>query len=249
MKQDDKGYNCEKVLPYEKEEGKKEQIRDMFDSIANHYDTMNRTMSLGVDISWRRKAVLKLKKYAPNTILDVATGTGDFAIDAYQILHPEKIVGIDLSEKMLTVGREKINNIGLSSVIDLEQADSLALTFDTATYDAVTVAFGVRNFENLAKGISEMQRVLKIGGQLLILEMAEPKGIIKPFYAVYSKVIIPVIARFFSKDIKAYRYLPNSIKAFPKENEIKTLLYSCGFSRVEYSDFTFGICSCYLAVK
>lgn len=249
MKENINRYDCEKVLPYDEKVGKKEQIRDMFDSIANHYDNMNRTMSMGIDILWRRKAILKLKKYVPNNILDVATGTGDFAIDAYRLLHPQKIVGVDLSEKMLEVGRKKVNQLGLLSVIDLKVGDSLALPFDTAEFDAVTVAFGVRNFENLSAGITEMQRVLKTGGQLLILEMSEPNGFIRPFYAMYSKFLIPIIARFFSKDIKAYRYLPNSIKAFPKEKEMKTLLRSCGFSRVEYTNFTFGICSCYFAIK
>jgi demethylmenaquinone methyltransferase/2-methoxy-6-polyprenyl-1,4-benzoquinol methylase len=248
MKQQE-AYKCEKIVPYDEKQRKKEQIRDMFDSIAEHYDTMNRTMSIGVDVAWRKKAILKLKKYNPKTILDVATGTGDFAIDAYRLLLPQKIIGIDLSEKMLEVGRKKVNQLGLASVIDLKEGDSLALPFDSAKFDAVTVAFGVRNFENLSAGITEMQRVLKTGGQLLILEMSEPNGFIRPFYAMYSKFLIPIIARFFSKDIKAYRYLPNSIKAFPKEKEMKTLLRSCGFFRVEYTNFTFGICSCYLAVK
>jgi demethylmenaquinone methyltransferase / 2-methoxy-6-polyprenyl-1,4-benzoquinol methylase len=249
MKEDDKEYNCEKVLPYDDKGAKTEQVQEMFNTISTHYDAMNRTMTMGVDIAWRRKSISKLKKYQPKSILDVATGTGDFAIDAFRLLHPDKIIGIDLSDKMLEIGRDKIAKLQLSSKIEMLQGDSLALPFDAEQFDAVTVAFGVRNFENLAKGIAEMQRVLKPGGHLVILEMAEPHGVVKPFYRIYTQWIIPFVARLFSSDVRAYRYLPDSIKAFPHGKKMKTLLHDCGFSSVEQQNYTFGVCACYLAEK
>jgi demethylmenaquinone methyltransferase/2-methoxy-6-polyprenyl-1,4-benzoquinol methylase len=244
-------YKCEKVLPYNSSsKGKKEQVEQMFDTIAEKYDPMNRLMSLGNDRTWRKKAILSLKKTNPKKILDIATGTGDFAITAYELLSPEKITGIDLSEGMLKVGQQKIEKLNLANRITLQVGDSTQLDFDTQTFDAVTVAFGVRNFESLSKGLSEICRVLKTGGVAVILELSEPQNVFFKFgYKLYTKLVIPVLARFISKDIRAYNYLPQSIEAFPQGREMKALLHECGFSQVEVKTFTFGSCSFYRAVK
>jgi demethylmenaquinone methyltransferase/2-methoxy-6-polyprenyl-1,4-benzoquinol methylase len=243
-------YRCEKVLPYDSAEGKKEQVRKMFDTIAGKYDSMNRLISLGSDRSWREKAILGLKKSNPQKILDVATGTGDFAITAHRILSPQKIVGIDISEGMLEIGRQKIEKLGLTGVISFQPGDSTDLDFEAQSFDAVTVAFGVRNFESLSKGLCEICRVLKSGGVAVILELSQPQNVFLKFgYKLYTKLAIPVLARFISKDVRAYNYLPQSIEAFPQGKKMKELLLECGFSQVEVRTFTFGTCSFYRAVK
>jgi len=244
-------YKCEKVLPYHSSsKRKKEQVEQMFDTIAEKYDPMNRLMSLGNDRLWRKKAILSLKELNPKKILDIATGTGDFAITAYHLLSPEKITGIDISEGMLKIGQQKIEKLKLTNHITLQVGDSIGLDFDTQTFDAVTVAFGVRNFESLSKGLCEMYRVLKVGGVAVILELSEPQNIFLKFgYKIYTKLIIPIFARFISKDIRAYNYLPQSIETFPQGKEMKALLHECGFSQVEVKTFTFGSCSFYRAVK
>jgi len=244
-------YKCEKILPYNSsEKGKKEQVEQMFDTIAEKYDPMNRLMSLGNDRAWRKKAILSLKELNPKKILDIATGTGDFAITAYHLLSPEKITGIDISEGMLKVGQQKIEKLGLTDYITLQVGDSIQLDFEAQTFDAATVAFGVRNFESLRKGLCEICRVLKPGGVAVILELSEPEN---PFfnlgYKLYTKLIIPVLARFISKDTRAYNYLPQSIEAFPQGKEMKALLHECGFAQVEVKTFTFGSCSFYRASK
>ncbi|MFZ4455447.1 MAG: bifunctional demethylmenaquinone methyltransferase/2-methoxy-6-polyprenyl-1,4-benzoquinol methylase UbiE [Bacteroidales bacterium] len=244
------GFDCEKVLPYEQEGGKKEQIVRMFDAISDNYDPMNRFMTFGIDTIWRKNAILSLKKFQPKTILDVATGTGDFAINAFRLLQPEKIVGIDISEGMLKVGEVKVSAPEFQSKIELKVGDSTNLEFKDATFDAATVAFGVRNFEDLEKGISEMCRVLKPGGHLVILEMSEPEYFpIRELYRAYSKTVIPAFARLFSKDRKAYTYLPKSIEAFPQGKVMTELLKKCGFSSVVYKKYTMGVCAFYLAEK
>lgn len=244
------GFDCEKVLPYEQEGGKKEQIVRMFDAISDNYDPMNRFMTFGIDTIWRKNAILSLKKFAPKTILDVATGTGDFAINAFRLLQPNKIVGIDISEGMLKVGEVKVSAPEFQSKIELKVGDSTNLEFKDATFDAATVAFGVRNFENLEKGISEMCRVLKPGGHLVILEMSEPEYFpIRELYRMYSKTVIPAFAHLFSKDRKAYTYLPKSIEAFPQGKVMTELLKKCGFSSVVYKKYTLGVCAFYLAEK
>jgi demethylmenaquinone methyltransferase/2-methoxy-6-polyprenyl-1,4-benzoquinol methylase len=243
-------YKCENILPYDSPEGKKKQVADMFDNIAKRYDPMNRLMSLGNDRKWRKKAILNLKPISPQKILDVATGTGDFAITAYNLLSPKEITGIDISEKMLEVGNNKIKNLGLANHIQLKKGDSARLDFDTQYFDAVTVAFGVRNFENLSSGLREICRVLKVGGVAVILELSEPKN---PFwklgYKIYTRMIIPAFAWFLSRDKQAYQYLPQSIEAFPEGKEMKKLLLKCGFSHVDLKTFTLGTCSFYRAVK
>ncbi len=244
-------YKCEKVLPYNSSsKRKKEQVEQMFDTIAEKYDPMNRLMSLGNDRVWRKKAILSLKELNPKEILDIATGTGDFAIAAYHLLSPEKITGIDISEGMLNIGKQKIEKLNLTDHITLQVGDSTQLSFDAQTFDAVTVAFGVRNFESLSKGLREMCRVLKTGGVAVILELSEPENAFMKFgYKLYTKLVIPVFARFISKDTRAYNYLPQSIEAFPQGKEMKALLRECGFSQVEVRSFTLGSCSFYRAVK
>lgn len=244
------GYKVEKVLPYKKKEGgKKEQVQDMFNSISGSYDAMNRTMTMGIDVSWRKRAIKSLRQLKPQLILDVATGTGDFAIETYRKLQPKKVVGIDISEKMLEIGCIKVSKQGLSGKVQLLKGDCMQLKYEDASFDAVTVAFGVRNFENLEQGISEMCRVLKPSGSLIILELSEPNFLFKPFYRLYTKLIIPFIAASFQQDVKAYQYLPNTIQVFPKGKEMIAILKKCGFSEVKYRTFTFGVCSFYRAVK
>lgn len=243
-------YKCENVKPYDESKGKKEQVEQMFDAIADNYDPMNRLMSLGNDKAWRREAIDSLKGCAPKRILDVATGTGDLAIMANERLCPDSVVGIDISEGMLNVGRKKIADMGLDDVIELRVGDSTALEFADGSFDAVTVAFGVRNFENLAKGLSEMCRVLRPGGVAAILELSEPSNwFLKLGYKFYTKVVIPVFAKLLSKDTQAYVYLPQSIEAFPQGEEMKALLKNCGFSEVKVQTFTLGTCSFYYAKK
>lgn len=250
-KQQTANYKCEEVLPYnDLSKGKKEQVEQMFDTIAEKYDSMNRLMSLGNDRAWRKKAILSLSDLKPKRILDIATGTGDFAIAAYKLLLPEQIVGVDISENMLEIGRQKVEKLNLAESIVFCTGDSTELEFETQSFDAVTVAFGVRNFERLEKGIREMYRVLRIGGAVVILELSEPQNPIFKFgYKLYTKLVIPVFARLISKDIKAYNYLPNSIKTFPQGEKMKALLHQCGFSQVEVQTFTFGSCSLYRAIK
>ena len=244
-------YKCEKVIPYKEDNSKKEeQVEKMFNTIAGQYDSMNHLMSLGNDREWRNKAIDKLKPLSPRYILDVATGTGDFAITAKNVLAPDKVIGIDISEKMLEIGRKKVAEFGLSESIDLHKGDSCNLVFMDDTFDVVTVAFGVRNFEDLKKGLSEINRVLRKGGVATILELTEPTNVIyKLGYKFYSKVIIPIFAKLISKDTKAYDYLPNSIEAFPQGEEMKALLSECGFSEVRIIKYTFGTCTSYYAMK
>lgn len=251
MKEQDthKTYKVESVLPYNAEDTKKVQITKMFDAISDQYDLMNRAMTMGVDIAWRRNAIHSLKPFAPKLILDVATGTGDFAVEAYKRLHADKVIGVDLSANMLEIGKIKVAKMGLSSKIELNLGDCMKLDFDSNLFDAVTVAFGVRNYESLEQGISEMCRVLKPGGNLVILEMSEPFTWAKPFYKIYTKFVIPAIARIYSKDKSAYHYLPNSIEAFPQGKEMIALLKKCGFTEVKHRRFTFGVCAFYRARK
>lgn len=243
-------YKCEKVLPYESAGSKTEQISEMFDHIARQYDKMNHLMSLGQDRAWRRKAIDALADRRPQRVLDVATGTGDFAIAMTQRLCPKRVLGVDISEEMMKVGAEKVAAMGLSDVVSFEKGDSLDLHLEDGSFDAVTVAFGVRNFSSLEKGLREINRVLVPGGALAILEMTEPNNpILHVGYKIYTKICLPIMARFIAKDLKAYDYLPASIQAFPKDEEMRALLKKCGFSSVEIKKFTMQTCSFYLACK
>lgn len=243
-------YKCEEVLPYDDKTNKTEQVEQMFDNIASEYDPMNHLMSLFNDTSWRRKALNALSAFHPKHILDIATGTGDFAISAYEELEAEKIVGIDLSEKMLEVGRKKVEAKNLSSVISLEKGDSLNLRFEDNTFDAITVAFGVRNFSDLQKGLTEMYRVLKPGGAVAVLELAQPSNpIFLLGYKIYTKFIIPVFAKLHNTDKRAYEYLPESIAACPQRKAMTDLMQKCGFKEATYTTYTMGTCAFYLAKK
>lgn len=247
-------FKCEEVTPYNSSESKREQIAKMFDHIAGAYDPMNHLMSLGQDRRWRRKAIERLAEFTPKRILDVATGTGDFAIVAAATLHPDYLLGCDISEKMMDIGREKAQNLPpeilRQTKIEFQYEDATQLSLDSDSFDTVTVAFGVRNFSSLNNGLSEMCRVLQKGGVAAILEMTEPQNpIYKIGYKIYTKVCIPILAKLKRQESQAYDYLPNSIAAFPQGEEMKALLIRCGFSKVEIRKFTMQTCTFYLAIK
>jgi demethylmenaquinone methyltransferase/2-methoxy-6-polyprenyl-1,4-benzoquinol methylase len=243
--------NAQKIVPFaESKLSKKEQIASMFDDIAFRYDFLNHFMSLGIDVYWRKRALRFLKQDRPKLMLDVATGTGDFAIMAKKKLHPEKIIGIDISEGMLEVGRQKIAKLGLEHKITLQSGDSETISFPDQTFDAITVAFGVRNFENLEKGLGEMRRVLKPGAKLIILEFSNPTVFpIKQLYNLYFRYITPLIGKFVAKSKAAYSYLPESVKAFPQGEVMCNILTNTGFQAVTCKKLTFGICSIYCATR
>jgi demethylmenaquinone methyltransferase / 2-methoxy-6-polyprenyl-1,4-benzoquinol methylase len=243
-------YLHDKIVPdATSHQTKKQQVATMFDEIAPRYDLLNRFLSAGIDISWRRKALNQLKKIQPKLMLDVATGTADVAIMAAKQLQPEKIIGIDISNKMLEGGRLKVENKGLSAVIELQTGDSETINFPNNTFDAVTVAFGVRNFENLEKGLREIYRVLKPGGRLVVLEFSKP--LIPGFRQLcnwYIGFISPKIAGTVSNK-QAYQYLNNSIKAFPEGKNFVAILTKTGFKHTQCKPLTLGICSIYCGDK
>lgn len=238
------------IIPYEELKlGKKEQVRDMFNKIAPRYDFMNRLLTMRIDVLWRKKAVKLVKPYAPKQILDVATGTGDFAIEMAKILSPEKVVGIDIAETMLQIGRKKIEHKGLASLIEMKEADSENLPFTDNSFDVASSAFGVRNFEDLEKGLSEMLRVLRPGGRILILEASDPKNMrMKGLYNLFMKKICPAIGGLFSEN-KAYDYLNRSVAAFPAGNEFVAILQKVGFIQANCIPLTMGVASIYIAQK
>ncbi len=239
------------IIPFEESaKSKKEQVAEMFDKIAGKYDFMNRFLSARTDVSWRRKAIKALKQYRPQHILDIATGTGDMAIMAMQMLQPKKITGVDISAQMLEEGRRKIEKLELSSQIDLQLGDSENLQFADDSFDVVMAAFGVRNFENLEKGLSEMRRVLKPGGRLCIIEFSRPKpAFINSLYQFYMGNIAPQIAKLFHQDKKAYQYLNRSANAFPERKDFTAILSQVGFVQPDYRALTFGMCCIYSATK
>lgn len=238
------------VIPYkELEEGKKEQVARMFNNISHRYDLLNRVLSLGIDISWRKKAVKILKAHHPQTVLDVATGTADFAIAAMQA-GPKKITGVDISEQMLAVGKEKVTKLNLQDKIELMVGDSENLKFQDNYFDAVIVSFGVRNFENLEKGMSEIRRVLKPGGLVIVLEFSKPSGyFFKYLYNFYFRYILPSVGKIISKDTAAYRYLPESVNAFPYGQAFLDVLDKTGFKNTKCKELTFGVSSIYTGLK
>ncbi len=238
------------VLPYkDKNTSKKEQIAAMFNSISGKYDFLNHFLSLGIDILWRKRAVRLLKKHQPKLILDIATGTGDFAIEALS-LNPEKIIGVDISEGMLSVGREKLIKKNLTDKIELISGDSEFLPFEDNFFDAVIVSFGVRNFENLEKGLSDMLRVLKPGGKVVILEFSKPKSFpFKQIYQFYFQWILPKIGKLISKNHAAYTYLPDSVEAFPDGDDFLNILDKIGFQKNQCTPLTLGISSIYFGSK
>lgn len=238
------------VVPYKEEKStKKEQVVRMFNNISHRYDFLNHFLSLGIDKGWRRKAVNLLKPLKPRIILDVATGTADFAIEALRI-NPEKVIGVDISEGMLDVGRKKLIKRKLDDRIELRQGDSENLPFEENKFDAVTVGFGVRNFENVQRGLEEIKRVLRPGGMLVVLEFSRPGRFpFKQLYNFYFKVILPKIGRMVSRDSAAYTYLPKSVEAFPDGEDFLTILTNLGFSEPACKPVTFGISSIYTARK
>ncbi len=238
------------VVPYkDKSEGKKQQVADMFDSISGKYDFLNHFLSLGIDIRWRKKAIKLLQPDQPKKILDLATGTGDFAIESLK-LEPEKVVGVDISEGMLNVGREKMKKREIDHIISMESGDSENLRFEDNNFDAVIVAFGVRNFENLEKGLSEMNRVLKSGGKAVILEFSKPTIFpFKQLYNFYFRWILPKVGKLISKDSAAYTYLPESVNEFPYGQDFLDVLAKTGFKNTRCKPLTLGISSIYIGEK
>jgi demethylmenaquinone methyltransferase/2-methoxy-6-polyprenyl-1,4-benzoquinol methylase len=238
------------VVPYkEQTTGKKEQVATMFNNISAKYDLLNHLLSFGIDIYWRKQAIKQLKAHKPKFMLDIATGTGDFALEAL-VLQPDKIIGVDISEGMLEVGKQKMRKMGLSEKIELQLGDSEKLLFEENTFDAITVAFGVRNFENLERGLSDMHRVLKKGGVAVVLEFSNPRSFpMKQLYGFYSAYILPLIGRMVSKDTAAYTYLPDSVKAFPDGEKFLEIYKKVGFTNVQWKPMTFGICSIYIGHK
>lgn len=238
------------VVPYEEGSGsKKEQVARMFDNISRRYDFLNHFLSLGIDRGWRRKAIKILAPHNPQYILDVATGTGDFAVQAMQLM-PQKIVGVDISEGMLDVGRRKVREKGLDGVVSLQYGDSENLPFADSSFDAITVAFGVRNFEDLRRGLREMHRVLKPGGKAVILEFSRPRTFpIKQVYNFYFSFILPRIGKMVSKDDSAYTYLPKSVEAFPDGDKFLHILQDVGFKQNQCRSLTFGVSSIYTGTK
>jgi demethylmenaquinone methyltransferase/2-methoxy-6-polyprenyl-1,4-benzoquinol methylase len=229
---------------------KKDQVAGMFDDIAARYDFLNRTLSGGMDILWRKKALSYLKEHNPKKILDVATGTADVAIMASHLLKPELIIGIDISEGMLELGRKKVEKQGLANTIQLLNGDSETINFEDNSFDAVTVAFGVRNFQHLEKGLSEILRVLKPGGQLVVLEFSQPKWLFaKSFYNLYMKTVAPSMGKLFSKNRSAYQYLDASIKKFPEGKNFMAILDKLGFAKLQFKPLSLGICSIYCGEK
>ena len=244
-------YPHDAVVPFkDSSESKKKQVESMFDKIAFRYDFLNRFLSAGIDVGWRKKAVKELISSHPKQLLDVATGTGDFALTSYYILHPDKITGIDISDGMLQIGRKKILKAGLQNEIELLNGDSEAISFDDNSFDAVTVAFGVRNFENLENGLSEIKRVLKPGGKLVILECTKPSlPVIKQLYHFYMNIITPKIGKIIAKDNDAYQYLNNSVQHFPEKQSFIHILNNAGYRDAFYKTLTLGICTIYCAEK
>ena len=237
------------VTPYNQTESKKAQVAEMFNNISQRYDLLNHILSMGIDILWRRKAINLLQEVKPNRVLDVATGTGDFAIEALR-LKPAKITGIDISRGMLDMGKIKMKDKGYDSKIEMLLGDSENLPFNDNMFDAITVGFGVRNFENLEKGITEMYRVLSEKGKIAILEFSKPRKFpIKQFYNFYFLNVLPAIGKLISKDPRAYTYLPESVKAFPDGEDFVSIMQKCGYKEVKQIPLTFGIASIYIGKK
>lgn len=236
-------------MPYEKGT-KTEQVEQMFNNIAPTYDALNHRLSWDIDRSWRRKAILQLAPYQPQRILDIATGTGDFAILAAEMLHPQQLIGADISEGMMQIARRKAASKQLDEIVSFQREDCMRLSYPEGTFDAVTAAFGIRNFADLDAGLREMCRVLRPGGHLSIVELTQPIAFpMRQLFSIYSHTILPVYGRLISKDTSAYSYLTQTIEAFPQGEQMVTILQQAGFSEARFRRLTFGICTMYFATK
>lgn len=243
-------YEQEKITPYKDGSRKREQVERMFDHIAHSYDRLNRFLSLGIDGRWRRAAIDALSPFRPRCILDVATGTGDFAILSAQRLSPQSVTGVDISEGMMRMGRKKVEAEHLSGIVCFRREDCEALSFADDTFDTVTAAYGVRNFEHMDRGLREMRRVLKPGGHLLIVELNSPRRFpMKQLFSAYARIAIPPIGCLISKDASAYTYLPATMAAFPQGEAMQRILRGAGFRDVRFKRFTFGISTMYISTK
>lgn len=253
-------YKQETIKPYSQEGEKAKQVEAMFDNIAPTYDTLNHRLSWDIDKSWRKRAIKELRKHNPKTILDIATGTGDFAILAARKLRPTHknpllgkdlhIIGADISEGMMEIGRQKVEQMGLQEKISFMKEDCCALSFADNTFDAVMASFGIRNFQDLEQGLREMQRVLKPGGMLCVLELTTPVSFpMKQLFRIYSHTVLPLYGKLISKDTAAYSYLTKTIEAFPQGETMMRILHEAGFSQASFRRLTFGICTLYIAKK
>ncbi len=243
-------YNVENVKPYGEEQSKREQVTEMFNEIAPKYDLLNGVLSLGIDNYWRREALKRIRKYKPKQILDIATGTGDFAIMAQKILRPDRITATDISEGMMDIGRRKVLQKGLQDIITFEFQDCSNLSYYENTFDAATAAFGVRNFEEINNSFHEVLRVLKPGGVFMFIELTTPdKSPMKELHTTYTKYAMPIIAKALSTEQRAYEYLPESIAAFPQGREMMLILQKNGFTNIRLRRFTLGITTLYIAEK
>ena len=243
-------YQQEAIKPYDERAEKGQQVEQMFDNIAPTYDKLNHRLSWDIDKGWRKKAISYLKPFNPQTILDIATGTGDFAILAAEMLHPKRLVGADISEGMMEIGRKKVKAKGLQETISFEKEDCLKLSYPDNSFDAVTAAFGIRNFQNLEQGLSEMYRVLKPSGMFCVLELTTPVSFpMKQLFHIYSNLILPFYGKLISHDTSAYSYLNKTIEAFPQGETMMGILKKIGFSKTTFRRLTFGICTMYVAYK
>ena len=243
-------YKQEEIKPYGKEGEKGKLVEEMFDNIAPTYDTLTHRLSWDIDKGWRKKAIRQLLPFQPKTILDIATGTGDFAILSAKELRPQRMIGIDISEGMMKIGQKKVEAEGLQHIVSFKKDDSTHLSFDDNSFDAVTAAFGIRNFQNLDQGLSEMYRVLRPNGHLSIVELTTPVSFpMKQLFKLYSHTILPVYGKLISKDTSAYSYLTKTIEAFPQGEVMLDILRKAGFKNASFKRLTFGICTMYFATK
>ena len=243
-------YKQEEIKPYGKEGEKGKLVEEMFDNIAPTYDTLNHRLSWDIDKGWRKKAIRQLLPFQPKTILDIATGTGDFAILSAKELRPQRMIGIDISEGMMKIGQKKVEAEGLQHIVSFKKDDCTHLSFDDNSFDAVTAAFGIRNFQNLDQGLSEMYRVLRPNGHLSIVELTTPVSFpMKQLFKLYSHTMLPVYGKVISKDTSAYSYLTKTIEAFPQGEVMLDILRKAGFKDASFKRLTFGICTMYFATK
>lgn len=243
-------YKQERITPYGNGQEKSKQVETMFDNIAHSYDLLNHRLSFGIDYMWRKTAIKQLAPYKPKAMLDIATGTGDFAIMAAKRLRPRQVVGIDISEGMMRIGAEKVEAAGLDGIISFKKEDCEHMSYADNTFDAITTAFGIRNFQNLDACLKEMCRVLKPGGKLSILELSRPIHFpMKQLFWIYSHTLLPLYGKLISKDNEAYKYLISTIESFPQGEEMTGIFKKAGFSEARFKRLTFGICTCYFAIK